>query len=268
MQSFLIFLRTLISWVVSWLDRKITPNSNVSNLSHQPTAILVRHGETESNSLIHTSSGQNLSRHQMEQVIRAFDTPLTPFGVRQAQATAEHLVQSLNAMGAKRVAVWVSPFERAIETARPFLLHPNRPPCEMLRTPLLQEQVKSDKVIPKRLREDGVTHFEWPEYLERVNTLKGQIQNELNRLGADEHLVIFGHSLTFSLLLSAMVGSDKIVHQLPNCSISSARMGKFKGPGGGNPLLGKYGWEVLQTASVAHLPRWLTSGIHTLVGSS
>lgn len=263
---FFLYLRSILAFLLRKVDHYINPNSNLDHLSSQPTVTFVRHGETESNSLIHQSQNQQVK--DASTIDATIDTPLTEFGHLQAQFTANHLIETYVRMGARKIIVLVSPFERAMMTANPFLMGvPIQ--LEIRNEPLLQEAIKADKVISPYLASRGIRHLDWAQYLENICQLHNSIQTILVSLQADEHLVVFGHSLTFSLLTSFMFGSDRVILQSPNCSITTARLdnsfwqNKFRE---NKALLEIYSWEVLHAASIAHLPPWLVSGVHTLTG--
>jgi broad specificity phosphatase PhoE len=123
---------------------------------------------------------------------------LSEKGLIQAQLTAEYLRSKL---ADKRVSVWASDRERAILTAKQFsddiFIHP-----ELTEIPI---QALS------QLCEDTFV------------TMRNRIMEEYSHKRTDV-LVIYGHSLWFSLFIAYIVAGKFISNptiELPNCSISN-----------------------------------------------
>jgi broad specificity phosphatase PhoE len=238
-------------------------NPNLKNLSQKPFVIYVRHGESEQNKIIHSSSEQ-----RVESLEKMYDPPLTQLGVKQAQMTGEYLACMLNEFYPQSsVYVWVSPLARAQQTANEFLTSKflTRKVSAAI-TPNLQEFVKKGEEYPDFMIErwNLKNHYSINEYLSDVVHLNTQIESYLQMKQNPHHiLIIFGHSLTFSQLLTFQSNNEKIpltqiarIH-LPNCSISVAQYTSE-----GNRF---DGWQVYQTGSISHLGLNAT-GIHVPFG--
>ncbi|CAH6419020.1 Histidine phosphatase superfamily clade 1 [uncultured virus] len=114
-----------------------------------PLVIFVRHGESQSNKLIHDNLGIELTP---EQIHERQDPELTELGVKQAARTAEYLYQRLESYGSDvKVHVWVSPFARTRETAHEFITRAENMVVEYEEFPWLQEHTFMNKALSQSL---------------------------------------------------------------------------------------------------------------------
>lgn len=240
-------------------------NPNLENLTKESFAIYVRHGESEHNAIIHASSEQQVTEEQM---ISMHDPDLTDLGRKQAQLTGDYLATILARFYPDMdVYVWYSPFTRAYETAKLFIESPQLQHRVMTTpVPLLQEFVKKGKELPEEVTHRLLVknHQDESEYIHDIETLSDRIKEFLLFNGEKKYiLVIFGHSLTFSSLLTYQLTYEEMIPtkphiRIPNCSISTVQFlkqgtAKFDG------------WQIYHTSSITHLGEHAT-GIHVPCG--
>ena len=113
--------------------------------------IFVRHGESESNLVIHNAESSVLSSEEKSEINRNGDPKLTARGKNQAQKTAQHL--SMLCEGANAVHVYVSPFKRTLETATPFLVSVDFSKLILETDTSLQEYTRPSRVISQSLKD-------------------------------------------------------------------------------------------------------------------
>lgn len=241
-------------------------NHNLKNLTKNSFTIYVRHGESEQNQIIHKSEGQ-----QVQDLQKMYDPELTDLGKKQAEMTAEYLCYMLDKYYPHvTINVWVSPFKRTKQTAQPFI---DKKPQVVVNSQclnhLLQEYTSEKNKYPIEMVEsmDIIPyHKDLYHYYDCIKALSERIKifNRNDDVNPTV-LIIFGHSLTFSQLLTYQSNNEAYQPQeisrihLPNCSISVVQYQqsetKFRG------------WQIYQTGNIAHLAKYAT-GIHTPFGMS
>lgn len=232
-------------------------NPNLLNLSRAPTVVMIRHGETESNQSIHEQTDQIADPSSDR--LKKINPCLSSLGHLQSETVGKHLDEILGQTAAK-FHVWYSPLTRTQQTAAPFLHFSDKRRLLSIKTePLLQECIKPGTEISDELKERGVTTRTWDQYLSDVRTLNKKIRVQLALMKENEHLLIFGHSLTISLCTSYMLINNAEIDvpvsvEVPNCSITTGRYDEGR-------------WRLFHIGSVAHLSREISSGLHTLWGT-
>jgi broad specificity phosphatase PhoE len=210
-----------------------------------PKIILVRHGESEANVPLHTK--QPLEDNNE---LKNGDSKLTALGLKQACVTGKFLQQALEGVDDKDVYVYSSPLLRAINTALQFRLQ-----THTLHTlPCLIECTNANKTIPNE-------SYKWDvDKQESYKRVKHFIDDDFQSILEYKYkfVVIFGHSVFFSILLSVLSNStfyrgddddDALTFHLPNCSITTIEMVNGK-------------WRFYHVGSIAHLPKELVTGEH------
>lgn len=240
-------------------------NHNLKNLTTKPFAIYVRHAESEQNQIIHQSKDQYI-----DTLKRMYDPELTVLGRHQAKITAEYLCRMLNIYYPKvKIECWGIPFRRVSQTIKPFFDNDKVYNFSVINHYGLQEYTPESKKYPEEMCEaTGIIshHDSLDQYYDQIEKLSDSIKEFLTDESREQKiLIIFGHSLTFSQLLTYQSNNEKHRSQeisrihLPNCSISVVQYDQSKTKFGG--------WQVYQTGSVAHLGAYAT-GIHTPFGMS
>lgn len=212
----------------------------------RPLILLIRHGESESNNIFRNEGDYpNVS-----------DAVLTKLGHQQAEVTANHLMQCFKNYGTEmpKITVWMSPFMRTQQTAAPFIELAKDSIVHTEVIPTLQEYTSISKHLSEELIKAGcINHQSWNHFIENVRTFNTQLKKTYRALQDDEILVIFGHSIVISVLLSYYASQrknmpatiDDISIHIPNCSITSLKLNS------------KGRWNIYTTASIAHLPSTL-----------
>lgn len=220
-------------------DLKDQLNPNFFNLSDKPMVLMVRHGESRSNEAIHKLPGQTVICDQMSaRLDLTFDPPLSEFGLSQAEETGKHLINTVKMVeeiGGKpmKIVVWVSPFTRTKQTAEPFLRLSGLKGQEIEKTNL-QEFVdpnKPYKKLPHEMITKGLkNHSSLEEYYDDLKKLNEEIKDVLNNAEPNTVLIIFGHSLTMSLLRVYQATNENYLPvdgitclEIPNCFIAGSR---------------------------------------------
>jgi len=210
-----------------------TGNKEYENSHNNVKIFLVRHGESAANVIIHAhkSQGQTLSAEH-EQIVSTFkDPPLSPLGEEQAQLTATYLVDTVNTMKPSKVLVMASPYRRAMDTCRPFVVPgvaAGQPISYVTVNQGLREHTEKVKMLEEHESAGMSPDRTWSDFTDRVKAFADHLKNEATRCGPDTIIVVFGHSLYFSCLLS-YIGSNETwmpddgttVFKMPNCCISS-----------------------------------------------
>lgn len=215
--------------------------------------LFVRHGESESNYIIHQNG---LNSDTVNEINSHEDPELTLLGRKQAWTTACYLKSRLLTYDNVKVTVWVSPFTRTKQTAQPFLDSANDIISNVEYIPLLQEYTDLDKQLSQEMKDLGLIHHEtWSAFTENVIQLNTLIKQKIMSMNKNEHLVIFGHSISISTLVSYHSTSEQfmitvpgVVH-LPNCSITCS-------------LYDGVEWNIFVIGSVGHLLHKLVTGTH------
>lgn len=219
------------------------------------TVIFVRHAESESNVFIHTDRNDP----ELSNKINALGDPkLSDLGAKQAQTVGEYLAKQL--VG-KEVRVLTSRFTRCIQTSRPF--------CECFsgntefvkHIDLLQEYTSPAKNLTPEHKSNGIMHHStWDDFTKNVSVFVKLLEN----LAQDnaKPIVVFGHSLFLSVMLSYlgsvkrfMPEKSQLCFRLPNCSITTFEYSQDV-------------WKIFNVASVAHLPKSLTTGTECSFGDN
>ena len=217
--------------------------------------IFVRHAESESNRILHTGGTY----------VEIPDPELTELGHRQAKTTAEYLIHCFDRLRENtRMTVWTSPFLRTQQTAEPFIKLAGDRVTEIQCIPNLQEYTSPNNPLTPELRANGcVNHETWSDFIQHIR----KFNELLHERCQTECLVIFGHSLVISTLLSYYVSQESIMpdsieelsFQIPNCAITCLRLYKLN-------TWNLYTWNLYTAVSIAHLPNNLVSGTHVPFG--
>ena len=219
------------------------------------TILFVRHGESDANTFIH----KNPNDPHLEMKINSIPDPqLTEIGKLQANCVGLFLADKLKG---KHVHLITSLFTRTIQTSEPFHnLHK-----EFIKIydndPLLQEYNRPGK----HQTEGGKifkTHHTWKSFTDDVETFVDVLENitnsdfqaSLQNDNSTTPIVIFGHSLFLSVMLS-YIGSSKtmtpdqsqLIFKSPNCSITTLNYSQGT-------------WKIYNVNSIAHLPNELVTG--------
>lgn len=223
--------------------------------------ILVRHGESSANNFFHGSEDEEGGTHRSRAAFRdklaganrmssLFDVPLTELGEFQAKETAQYLAAYCKSCDFKP-EVWVSPLKRARDTAQPFLeygLHSG----EKKVVAGLQEFTKPTKKAPKPF----IVDEDISAFFARVHEF---VDAFFVNAKPPQNLIIFGHSLFFSAMISylgtqakARFDDKNIAFHLPNCSITAFNRVR------------PHEYEIYLTSFIGHLSK--PSGQHTLLG--
>lgn len=228
--------------------------------------VYVRHAESDANLIIHTSKSQRkvLTASQEDKLNSYHDPDITPIGIKQADCTAAYLVSKIKSMNKKTVDIYISPFKRAQDTAKPFIdcCISDELTLNVLTINDLQEYTPLNKVLTDEQKKVGlIFHETYDAFVERVVSFNEVLKQELQKQDDDRIIVIFGHSLFFSVLMTYHIGHEKIRPteisslQMPNCSISceSYRPESLQ-------------WRTLVVSNASHLPREIATGIHVPFG--
>ncbi len=197
------------------------------NLHDNVKIFLVRHGESASNKIIHANKkqGQTLSAEH-ERIVSSFKDPgLTDLGNQQAARTAAYLVSCVDSMKPNNVHILASPYERAMNTCRPFSGQTGRPITVLNE---LREYTEEEKMSDVHVEAGMIPDASWSSFTDRVKSFANTVRQIASSATSNDIIVIYGHSLYFSCLLS-YIGSNQTwipdsgttVFKMPNCCISS-----------------------------------------------
>ena len=215
--------------------------------------VFVRHAESINNKGLHDNphlaNPQNEDeRQKLQRLTQMWDPCLTERGLCDAKTTAKYLAEICKAENSTPI-VWTSPLGRAQETALPFL-NSGVYVKEHRTIPELQEYTTPNKNPP----EGYICDQDWDQFCERVKELIPLIKN----VPYEQTVIIFGHSLVFSILLSYIAANEQfpkleqnVIH-LPNCSVTTVGYRESK-------------WEIYNVASTVHLSK--PTGVHVLFGN-
>ena len=216
--------------------------------------IFVRHGESDANAYIHKDPNDP----ELATKIDAMGDPeLTLIGKKQSEAVGKYLA---NALVNEKVQVLTSLLMRTIQTAEPFRkLH--EPNVEVYSSDeLLLEYTRPHKMLTEAEIQRGIKiHETWNEFTQQVETFVDVLEN-IAQCSSGRPIVIFGHSLFLSVMLS-YIGSCKkmipdksqLIFRSPNCSITVFEYSQGA-------------WKILQVASIAHLSNEIITGVECLLG--
>jgi broad specificity phosphatase PhoE len=181
--------------------------------------ILLRHAESERNKLIHDGKADQL--HTMP----GKNPLLTDKGKKQAQHCGPVLRNLFEVK--ENVEVWCSTLDRTAQTLK---------------------EAGIESMVYKEILNEWDKHTEtWEKFSVRVDKFLIQLW-QLYETNTVQRLVIAGHSLFFSLLISKIFGSNTLIAEFPNTSLSSLHIkdGKF---------------AVYTLGDVEHLPKDLRTGV-------
>jgi hypothetical protein len=171
----------------------------------------------------------------------------------------------INTMGKTKITIWISPFKRTEETANRFidLCSKYYIDYDVKFFPELQEYTTNKKPMSDKQKNVGlIIHDSLDIFLNKVIQFNDMLKIELKEQTKDNVLVIFGHSVFFSSLLSYHVTHEKHMPnnissiQLPNCSISCESFFSETNK-----------WKTFIVGSIAHLPENVITGNHVPFGS-
>lgn len=208
------------------------------------TIIFVRHGESQANAHQHADRNDP----DLQQKMDAHGDPgLTETGVKQADVTAYYLAEKLTGS----MLVLVSFMKRAYRTAEMFLRR-----CEprVQYLSMLNEYTRPSKKLTAEHRGAGIYHHDsWDEFTAQVAAFVDMIEQRVE----EETVVVFGHSLFLSVLVSYVASNkrfipekDQCVFRFPNASITTFVYEE-----------NTKRWRVLHTASTAHMDDSIKTGL-------
>ena len=219
--------------------------------------ILVRHGETESNTKFNGVSAADVTKTADAAFpeLKVLDTPLTERGREQTHYVVEYLAGAVAAMRASgrdvKVTIMSSRLSRAARAAAEFafllsdgyFVGPYTEPVNMERYG--EEQVAAAGVA---------THVDFADYeAKSLRAARGIWEKEFRSSDAETHLiVVFTHSLFMSYVTQTLL--DMPVSEKP----------KFHHP---NICMSEFGfadgeWHALYIASTHHIPAEMITGGH------
>ena len=212
-----------------------------------PTIIMVRHGESVANKDLRFSG-------------EYADPQLTELGHIQAKITAKYLVRCFEGTTSNKIIVWTSPFLRTIQTAEPFIKLAGNMVRKVESIQLLQEYTTSNNSLTPHLRKDFcIQHKQWSDFTNQLFLLNELLRETYYNLKEDETLIIFGHSLVISTLLTYYISGERVMNtciddtsiQIPNCAITCLKPRE------------ETSWLILATGSISHLPAKFVTGSRT-----
>ena len=227
--------------------------------------VYIRHSESESNVVLHNNPKSNLSSSE-EALINSFSDPnITNKGKAQALVTANFLFDKIKSMKKTNLKILVSPFKRAQQTMLPFieLCEKHNIKHNFIIMNELQEYTSPKKILnPEQKMRGLVNHHTWQDYIPFVLKFNDILKQELKKQKDNEILIIFGHSLFFSSLLSYHIAQEEHmsndkphIHQ-PNCCISCESYD-----------IEREKWLTYIVSSVAHISSEIISGDHMPFGT-
>ena len=122
-----------------------------------------------------------------------------------------------------------------------------------LQLPMLQEYTKPEKTLTKdHLNRSIVHHKTWDDFTHQIRRFVDELEDHCQE---NAHpVVIFGHSLYLSVLVSYLASSKKmmpkkeeLVFRFPNCSITTFEFSQGC-------------WRIFNVATLAHLPNNVITG--------
>ncbi len=226
--------------------------------------VYVRHAESESNVILHDNKDKNLTEDQKTMLNSHNDPEITKKGIEQSLNTAICIANKLKEMNITTVDVWISPFQRAKRTAFYFMEL-----CCVENIKInpktivgLQEYTSPKKTISDEQKNVGMVIHDTKEiFIEQVIKFNDLLKTNLKEQQNGNILIIFGHSLFFSTLISYHVNHEQFKPndipslQLPNCSISCE-----------NYDFDKLRWNTFVVGNITHLPKNVITGEHVPFG--
>lgn len=223
--------------------------------------VYVRHAESEANIIIHNHKDKSkpLSQSQEMKINSFLDPDISQIGIEQAKVTATYLFDTIKKMNKTKITVWQSPFLRAQHTAKYFIEL-----CQenLIHSSIVNElqEYTSTKVILYN-HAYLINHETKDEFYDQVIKFNKLLLEELEHQNQDNILIIFGHSLFFSTLITYHIQHEKCKIydmsslQLPNCSISCESHDFLNNK-----------WKTFMVSNISHLPKHIVTGNHILFG--
>lgn len=210
------------------------------------TIIFVRHGESQANVHIHNDPNDP----DLSQKICALGDPeLSHKGFTQATAVGNYLNKKLDCdYYEQKVRVLTSLYTRTIQTSQPFYdTAKGKSIIEMYEhTDMLCEYTKPMHQLTDEHKSKGLRHHEtWKDFTDQVEDFVNLLETmcQVNQ----SPIVVFGHSLFISVLVSYLGSCKKMIpekHELtfrfPNCSITTFNYSQGS-------------WKIFNVGSIAHL---------------
>ena len=232
-------------------------SNEYKNYHRNVKIICLRHGESTPNRIIHDSEGDSLSKSERHVIATYKDPKLTERGHIQAQKTSEYLIQCLQIMKPGKVRVLISPYQRTLDTSQPFVNSKVISYSEVL--PILREYTEVGKATDEHIKKGLLPDEDWISFQKRIIDFTTYLKHVVSKSTSKDIIVIYGHSLFFSAMLS-YVGSQEtwlpsksnIVYQMPNCSITTIGYDKRK-------------WSIYGVGHIQHLGEDST-GTHVPIG--
>lgn len=223
--------------------------------------VYVRHAESEANTIIHTST--KLTEDD-EKMINSYGDPnITECGYSQASTTSKYLLQKIVKINKQKVHIWISPFKRAQQTAEKFIDECKNSGLEYSIETLifLQEYTSPKKKLSQELLDKGlIIHNSIADFNKIVREFNKYLKTALLKQTDEEIIVIFGHSVFFSSLLTYQCIQEEYnitqfpCFQLPNCSITSVALDKNEQ------------WRINIVSNISHLNTNDITGNHVPFG--
>lgn len=224
--------------------------------------IYVRHAESEANTIIHENKkkGKTSLSASQEIIFHSFADPkITSTGIEQSKTTAKYLFDQLRKMNKTNITVFLSPMRRAQETGKYFIecFKDTQITVKVLNE--LQEYTSTDVIFDEQ-HAHLIKHESKEQFYHQVMKFNDLLHEELKTHTPEHALIIFGHSLFFSSLLSYHIQHEKnkitdvSSLQLPNCSISCESY---------NPK--DKTWKTFMIGHTSHLPKEIMTGTHVFL---
>ena len=209
------------------------------------TVIFVRHGESQSNTLIHQDPNDPDLSDKLNMI---GDPHLTIKGHKQAGVLGEYLSKQL---GTKSVRVLTSLFTRTEQTSKPFCDMHSKYIISKDCVDLLSEYTKPEKKLTEEHYKRGLkNHQNWDEFTKTVVDFVKILEEMVSEPST---IVVFGHSLYISVIISYLgsyktfiPSKNELVFRHPNCSITTLKHDNS--------------WKIFNVASIAHLPKEIVTG--------
>jgi broad specificity phosphatase PhoE len=227
----------------------------------------VRHGESESNKLIHDKLYTN--KGDLKTKLNSYGDPaLTDKGIEQAKHTAEYLFGKIK-QKYSHINIFVSPIQRTVQTANEFInlckgeTEENSENKEEFKLdhsieylPDLQEYTNPKKNTKGKLTCLGdplIVDESWEDFCSRVLKVVTTLEGIKNKSPS----VVFGHSLFISTLCSYTSSQKNYIveevndcsFKLPNCSVTPMSFNNNH-------------WNVYGVGNIGHIPESLQTGTH------
>jgi broad specificity phosphatase PhoE len=226
--------------------------------------VYVRHAESESNLILHDNKNKSLTKSQ-ENIINSHNDPdITSLGIEQSISTSICILNKIKEMDITTIDVWISPYQRAQDTASYFieLCQKERIQINIKTVVELQEYTSMKKTISDEQKKIGMMIHETKDiFIEQIIKFNDILKINLKEQTKGNILIIFGHSLFFSNLISYHVNHEQFKPkeisslQLPNCSISCE-----------NYDFNQLRWNTYVIGNITHLSKNIVTGEHVPFG--